>query len=81
MTNNKRGAISVSDEVHMMVDEKKLELRKKYNIKFDMGEIADIIIRNNINNVEKYLGLEPSTNLRIVEESEMSKRRDTHAIN
>lgn len=72
-------AVSVSDEVHMIIEEKKIELRKKYNKKFDMGDIADIIIRNNIDNVEVYFGLEKpvstTTNLRIVDESEMVGRK------
>lgn len=77
MTGKNTCAISVSDEVHMKIEEKKIELRRKYNRKFDMGDIADAIIRNNINNVEVYLGLEkPSpTHLRIVDESEMAGRK------
>jgi hypothetical protein len=80
MTSKNTNAISVSDETHMIVEEKKIELRKKYHIKFDMGDIADVIIKNNINNVEEYLGLKPvssSTSLRIVEKSEMAGRKQS----
>lgn len=74
MTSKRTNAISVSDETHMRVEEKKIELRRKYNIKLDMGDIADAIISNNIDNVEKYFGLEKSPNIRLVGEDEMLRR-------
>lgn len=57
MTGN---AVALSQDMHQAIAEKRLEIRKKYNKKYDMGDIADALIRNGIDRTEEILKLKPS---------------------
>lgn len=39
-------AVAISHDIHMKIAEARLELRRKYDVKLDMQDIADVILEN-----------------------------------
>lgn len=56
-----KNAIGVSYDVHMMVAKKRLEIMENYGKKFDMSDIVDVCVLDNIDHVEELLGIVKST--------------------
>jgi len=50
-------AVQLSEDIHMLIAEKRLEIVKKYGARLDMKDIADAAILEGISKVEERLGL------------------------
>lgn len=52
-------AVQVSEDVHLRMQKKKIELLEKYGRKFDIKDIADAAIIAGFSKTEEMLGLKP----------------------
>ena len=50
-------AVQISEDLHLRISEKRIEMLKKYDKRFDMKDIADAAIEEGFNKIEKRLGL------------------------
>lgn len=48
-------SIAISDETHLLIKQKEIELEKKYGRTIKISSITDTILRKNLDNVEDYL--------------------------
>lgn len=55
-----KNAVGISDDIHMMIAKKRLEIKEKYNLSFDMQDIADAIIEKGFEvfDIEELLGID-----------------------
>lgn len=55
-----KNAVAISDDIHMMISKKKLEIKEKYGLKFDMQDIADAVIEKGFEvfDIEELLGID-----------------------
>lgn len=68
--------IAVSDNTHVLIVEKQMEIYKKYRVNVRIFDIADIILKNFIDKTEELLGLrskESKENERTIEDIEIKK--------
>lgn len=49
--------VAIPDEIHTLVVDKQLEIRRKYKITVKISDLIAVIVKNNIDNAGKYLGL------------------------
>lgn len=49
--------VAIPDEIHALVVDKQLEIRRKYKITVKISDLIAVIVKNNIDNAGKYLGL------------------------
>lgn len=47
----------IPDDVHALIVDKQTELKRRYKISVKISDIIAIVMRNNIDNIGKYLGL------------------------
>lgn len=71
---------SIPDDVHDLIIDKQMELKKKYRIYVKISDIIAVIIRNNIHNVGKYLGLKDNEGSDTVED-DMQSTTDPESLN
>lgn len=44
--------VAISDEVHILISKKQLDMREKYKIYLKISDIANFILKNNIDKLE-----------------------------
>lgn len=47
--------LAISEEVHFLIAKKQLEIREKYKIHIKISDIANFILKNNIDQIEDIL--------------------------
>ncbi|MBZ5529582.1 MAG: hypothetical protein LAN71_17005 [Acidobacteriia bacterium] len=60
-------AVQVSEDIHLKMQKKKLEILEKYGRKFDIKDIADAAIISGFNRIEEELGLKVGVQNKIVD--------------
>ena len=46
----------IQDDVHALIVDKQLELKRRYKVSVKIADIIAILVKNNINKVGEYLG-------------------------
>lgn len=49
--------VSIPDDIHALIVDKQLEIRRKYKITVRISDIIALIVKNNIDKIGEYLGL------------------------
>lgn len=49
--------VSIPDDIHALVVDKQLEIKRKYKMTVRISDIIALIVKNNIDKIGEYLGL------------------------
>lgn len=50
-------AVQISEDIHLRMAKKRIEILEKYNLRFDMKDLADAAIEEGFDKIEKRLGI------------------------